>query len=101
MSGIELLFSDHHGVYIPKLFVEDCGEIWGLSEDDKLELSEGPDNEYYWDTWSNVLDYATLKDDNGHVWRLWQDGDLWAYCEELMTDAEYSNFFGEEREIED
>jgi hypothetical protein len=47
MSGIELLFSDHHGVYIPKLFVEDCGEIWGLSEDDKLELSEGPDNEYY------------------------------------------------------
>jgi len=48
-----------------------------------------------------VLDYATLKDDNGHVWRLWQDGDLWAYCEELMTDAEYSNFFGEEREIED
>jgi hypothetical protein len=95
MSGIEIVYSDHHGIYIPKLFSEQCGG-WGVSHEDVVDLAD-PENEFYWDTWSNVLDYATLKDENGNLWRLWQDGDLFAYCEELMSDEEYKNFFGEER----
>jgi hypothetical protein len=31
------------------------------------------------------------------VWRLYQDGDLFCYCEKLMTDEEYYDFFGEHR----
>jgi len=96
MSGIEILVSDHHGIYIPKVFSENFGG-WGVMHEDVVDLSD-PENELYWDTWSNVLDYATLKDENGNTWRLWQDGDLFAYCEELMTDEEYKNLFGEERE---
>ncbi len=95
MSGIEILVSDHHGIYIPKFFSENFGG-WGLLNEDVVDLAD-PNNEWYWDTWSNVLDYATLKDKDGHTWRLWQDGDLFAYCEELMTDEEYKNFFGEDR----
>lgn len=36
---------------------------------------------------------------DGHEWFLYQDGDLWAVCPELLTDEEYENFFGESREI--
>lgn len=95
MSGIEILLSDANGIYIPKFFVENFGG-WGIMHEDVEDLSD-PDNEFYWETWSNVLDYASMKDKDGNVWRLWQDGDLFAYCYELMSDEEYKNFFGEER----
>lgn len=95
MSGIEILLSDHHGIYIPKIFAEDF-DGWGVKDIDKIDLSE-VDNEFYWDSWSDVLGYAQHTDSKGNVWRLWQDGDLFAYCEELMSDDEYRDFFGEER----
>ena len=38
-----------------------------------------------------VLNYATFTE-NGNVWRLYQDGDLWALCFELMTAKEKENF---------
>lgn len=95
MSGIEILLSDHHGIYIPKIFSEDFGG-WGVSHEDVVDLAS-PENETYWDTWQAVLDYAQHTDSKGNVWRLWQDGDLFAYCDELMTDEEYKDFFGEER----
>lgn len=34
---------------------------------------------------------------HGRRWQLYQDCDLWAYCDELMTDDEYRDFFGEDR----
>ena len=36
--------------------------------------------------------------ENGNAWHLYQDGDLWAYCPELMSNEEYKDFFGEEKE---
>lgn len=93
MFGTKILLSDHHGVYIPKIFSEDFGG-WGLLHEDVVDLAD-PENESYWETWSSVLDYATYKDENGNTWRLWQDGDLFAYCEELMTEEERNNFFGD------
>jgi len=39
-----------------------------------------------------ILNNARYTDKNGNVWRLMQDGDLWAYCFELMTDEEKENF---------
>ena len=94
--GLELLLSDARGVYIPRdfaLYIEDMDNV---TAEDKEILSAGPDHEWYWETWDSVLDKASSTI-NGKVWRLWQDGDLWAYCEELMTDEEYEQFFGEER----
>ncbi len=95
MSGIKILICDHYGINIPKIFSEDFGG-WGVRHEDVVDLSD-PENEFYWDTWSNVLDYATMTDKYGYKWRLWQDGELFAYCEELMSDEEYKDFFGEER----
>ena len=73
-------------------------EAWqGPSQESIDACKEGPDNEWYWDAWQGVLDNATWTKD-GYTWRLHQDGDLWAVCDDLMDDEEFENFYGEPRE---
>ena len=95
MSGINILVSDHHGIYVPQVFVNDTDiKMWdNISSDDWEIVREGPDHEWYWESWNTITNNATYSE-GGNVWRLFQDGDLWAYCPELMTEEEYENFFG-------
>ena len=96
MSGIQILVSDHHGIYIPQVFAEKFN--WSGSNIDDLEtIEKGPEAEWYWEAWENVINDSFHNDKDGNSWRLYQDGDLFAYCSELMTDEEYKDFFGEER----
>ena len=99
MSGLSLLVSDSCGVYVPLRFVTDMdlAQWSGIRDEDVKILEAGPDAEWYWEAWDSVLGsaYANI---NGKVWRLSQDGDLWAYCEELMSDEEYEGFFQRERD---
>jgi len=99
MSGIDLLVSDRNGVYIPQIFAGFDFTNWtGIVAEDIEVLLRGPDHEdsqNYWDVWNDVTMNAVHTDTNGNVWRLWQDGDLWIYCEALMTDEEHFNFFGD------
>lgn len=98
MSGLKLLVSDHHGIYVPHTFLTHYDENqWNVLPEDAHFIEDGPENESYWDAWNYTLDNASYKDENGNIWRLHQDGDLWAYCPELMSDQEYKDFFGEER----
>lgn len=73
-----LLLCDARGIYIPRDFYEgfDFGE-WGLDIKNFSDLSD-PDKELYWDAWDEVLDGAEHHDRWGNIWRLYQDGDLWA-----------------------
>ncbi len=106
MAGTELLLDGNRGVYIPQNFVEECGSIWTISEWETTTLSRGPSyednegltvpNDNYWGAWNQVLDRSTYTDKDGNVWQLHQDGDLWAYCPELMSDEDKANFFGQE-----
>lgn len=76
----DLLLSDSHGVYIPRLWAE------GISKAEARELGvdwwavetcqHGPDVEHYWDAWQEILDSAEWEE-NGIEWRLHQNGDLW------------------------
>jgi hypothetical protein len=98
MSGIEILLSDRNGVYIPEIFAKNFSDGWeAMSEWDLNTLKSGPENSSYWDVWDWCLGNLIHTDKQGNTWRLWQDGDLFAYCEDLMTDNEYEEFFGEER----
>jgi hypothetical protein len=101
MSGLELVFSDRNGVYIPQFLAESInisGDSWeGFKGEDIDILLAGPDHEQYWDAWDSVLGCTRFIDSQGRTWQLYQDGDLWIYNEELMTDEEYYNFFGEHR----
>ena len=93
MSGIEILVGDNRGQYIPQFFAEYCSDKWdGIHPDDMQVLLDGPDNEWYWETWDSVHTTAKHVDKNGNTWYLYQDGDLFAICEELMTDEERENF---------
>ncbi len=96
--SVEILLSDSRGVFIPQHFALFCKNWKGVSAEqfETLERGPEPDNEWYWDTWSEVLDSAYLNL-NGKRWTLWQDGDLFAICVETMTDREYEEFFGEEK----
>lgn len=103
MSGIKILLNDSRGVFIPRDFNDCfCMKSWGLKDDDSdlVTLREGPDNEWYWEAWDSVLNKAKYVDGNGYVWFLHQEGDLFAYCKELMTDEEYEDFFGDSRDID-
>ncbi len=94
MDAIVLLFDSNRGVYIPQHFAQHCIEGWHDVTDEKrkcLLAGPGAENEWYWETWQNVLDNAYFEKD-GHKWQLLQDGDTWAYCLELMTDEEKDNF---------
>ena len=69
---------------------------WHVSSADAEILRAGPEHELYWETWANVEDRAHLVD-NGRTYHLHLDGDLFAVAIDAMTDAEYLEFFGEDR----
>ena len=93
MQAVELLLSDARGIYIPRDFVTDFDlEAWGLDPDGwAVEICKDPEHEDYWEAWEQILWHATYTKD-GYVWKLCQDGDLWALCDQLMTDEEKQNF---------
>ena len=93
LPPVALLLCDSRGVFIPQHFVTqfDLTKWEGIKQDDIEALKAGPEHEHYWETWDDVTSNATFTH-NGNVWRLHQDGDLWACCFELMTDEEKTNF---------
>lgn len=99
-NAVTLILSDARGIYIPRAFVTDnYNEVavdhcaaWGIDHEDADILASGPDHEFYWETWEDVLNYAQYTDEEGNKYFLSQDGDLWAFCYERMTEKEKSNF---------
>lgn len=92
LPAIALLLSDARGVYIPRDFIEGFDlSLWSGISEEKKEECMNPNSEYYWWAWDSILDNATFTE-NGNTWRLMQDGDLWAYCYELMSNEERENF---------
>lgn len=90
-----ILFCDGaSGIYIPQRFAEevkrDC--VTGVDAHEFETLALGPDTEWYWDTWADVLDNAKVHDPVANVtYTLHQDGDLWllpeGYTGPLVEDA--------------
>ena len=95
MSILKLLLSDVRGIYIPQKFY--CVfnlSYWNINSDtvEGIDDLSSPENDFYWDTWEIVLNNAFFIDKDGHKWTLYQDVDLWAICDDLMTDEEKYNF---------
>jgi hypothetical protein len=81
MIGPNLILSDTNGIYIPQMFCVDVDEDWAklanVSMEDVQICQSGPDHEWYWEAWTNILDNARFTDAAGTTWYLHQDGDLW------------------------
>lgn len=97
-NAIEIIADSARGVFIPQHAAECLAPGWTISDTDRETLAAGPDVEGYWDTWNHVEQSAEYTDTAGNVWRLHLDGDLFAYCDGLMSDREYMDLFGAERE---
>lgn len=73
------------GIYIPQNFAKmyDEDRRWVGADDAELTiLTKGPDHPLYWEAWEYVLDRARYYDKDGREWKLWQEGDLFAYTGE-------------------
>ena len=73
-----LLLDGNRGIHIPKIFLDNYGHLFDLSNVDQEDLESirnGADDEYYWQAWESVLRNATLKEDSSRF--LAQDDDLW------------------------
>ena len=77
-----LLVSDGFGVYIPQAFTERVNfeRVRNVDPADWAIIAKGPtdDNPDYWEAWDCILSDADITADDGSVYYLWQDGDLWA-----------------------
>lgn len=100
MRNLELLLNDNRGVYIPQHFVEefDLDKFEGIDPEDVETLKKGPEEEWYWEAWENVLNNATYTE-SGKTWTLHQDGDLWLVCAKELSREEYRDFFGEDKPL--
>ena len=96
MEAIEILLDSNRGVYIPQNFATECNADYfvGINADDFKTIKSGPNTEFYWDAWNNILDNAEYHE-SGHIWRLYQDGDLFLVCDALMTKQQKADFYGE------
>jgi hypothetical protein len=91
-TDCQLLLCDSHGIYIPKLWSwgiseEDC-EDYSVSWEDVKLCQSGPDEEFYWEAWQSICDSASWEE-NGSMWRLLQNGDLWAVKEDVEIPEEW------------
>lgn len=94
LDAVNLLLSDARGIYIPQNFIEQFSlELWHIDANSwAAKECANPENENYWDAWSDILDQAFYTDSEGNKFTLYQDGDLWALCFERMTRDEKQNF---------
>ena len=99
LDAVTLLLSDARGQYIPRDFIsDDYGQsvnietctIWHIKPEDAEDLLD-PENEFYWDTWENVINRSFAEID-GDRYTLYSYNDLWAICYGRMTDEEKNSF---------
>ena len=96
MEKIKLLCDSHHGMYVPSIWCSNTDNIWNINSKDWEYLSDhnNLEDENYWDVWNDTLSNASYTDDNGVVWTLHQDGDLFAVAYDEMTEDEKDSLFG-------
>lgn len=94
-NSIEILCDSAHGQYIPQIMTTLLhGAGWQHITDENVAIANaGPDHEWYWENWNNILTNATFTDPNtGDEWSLHQDGDLFAVCVARMSPEENEAF---------
>ena len=80
---LTLAVDSHCGVYAPQIFAQRFhSELTDLYVQGKLnpqtfqDVLDGPDNEFYWDSWLEILDNAVLKMAGKH-YAILQSEDIW------------------------
>ena len=89
---LQELVDNHHGVYCPQTFIECYEEYFtGISKESlKDEIADikngdpyGEDSDIYWEAWDKILNECILTDDNGDLFKILQNQDVWALPEDM------------------
>lgn len=90
-ASIEI--SDSNGIYIPKIFVEQFLSTSGENKWNSLVpvgfhadfaiCSKGPETDFYWEAWEEIIQNFQFTDSIGRTFSLHQNGDL------FLVDAEF------------
>ena len=75
-----LAVDSHFGIYGPQTFAERFSRE-NITEDDWNTLLDGPEAEYYWETWEHVamswnLEGLTILESDGDIWLVDTDAPL-------------------------
>jgi hypothetical protein len=76
-----LLIDENQGVYIPKVFCEQCNPdnsfwVWDYENDGEILLN--PEHELYWEVWDEILNNAFYHNPDENIkYTLYHNGDLW------------------------
>lgn len=101
---LELLVNDSWGIYLPKQFIGSrpdwhwsTRQIRKQCSADTIEIIRaGPDSDFYWEAWEEVLQVEFVTPNTGKKITLHQDSDLWSVkMDELakFTDEEVQDFW--------
>jgi hypothetical protein len=103
-----LWLNDARGIYIPRDFANSFSDrakhVTGVTAHQWETLEAGPshEDESYWDVWTEVCDNATVTDENGHKYSVYQDGDCWLIPHGMEWNEDTDSFdWPDERESED
>jgi hypothetical protein len=83
----ELLVDSHHGIYTAQLFCKWYAPYITNMEEVKEDFDIcilGPDNEFYWESWENLINNIEFTNDKGEkftIGNLGEECDLWAIPE--------------------
>jgi hypothetical protein len=75
---VQCILDGARGIYVPRDFATGFTDWKGIKPEDLGILKAGPEHEFYWEAWDDVLQSAYFTDDVGRVWGLEQDSDLFA-----------------------
>lgn len=91
-----LWLSDSRGIYIPRDFANSFADraksVQGVDDKTWAILEAGPNHEWYWEAWEDVERDATVTDEHGHKYRVYQDGDCWLVPEGMEWSDELAWF---------
>ena len=96
-KNIIFLCDSSHGIYLPSFLCSHSENIWNIPSDqwNYMANPENIEKDDYLDLWESILNNAEYVDNNGKIWTLHHDGDLFSVALDSMTEQEKIDFFGD------
>ena len=95
MENVKCIVGGAHGVYVPMVFAQTVNRalLSGVSNEtlDYLTKEESVEDDGFWDAWDSVLNNARISD-NGKIYHLHQDSDLFIIDWDNLTEDESEAF---------
>ena len=95
MKNMECIVDGRHGVFVPMVFAQTVNRalLSGVAVEtlDYLAKEESVEDDGFWDAWDSVLNNARISD-NGKIYHLHQDSDLFIIDWDNLTEDESEAF---------